>query len=247
MSTRAATPRATRAPIVLLGMGCVLALLAQATQAAEPAARRLARGPAAQVPVAAQSATEPSKQALEDAVASVLVVALTQQFQGRQVSVEVETHDIAVSSARERLVSGQGRVRLGVERPEWITFGYRTLYDVVASNASYPVISLGSSDEAPERMAPNDATLLRQLDDQVVDALSRELGGARVWLQLDAIRSYEQGDRYVRINANGVADLGLDGATPVRVEALYDRAAAVWLRLTYDLGQQYAATIPGRM
>lgn len=186
----------------------------------------------------AVTAPKPSKaadQALDDAVASVVVVALTEQFDGQSVSVEIDSHDVEVTGARERLVSGQGRLRLGTG-DDWIAFGYRTLYDTLSGNASYPAITMGGAGGA-ERSVPNDATLIRQLDDRVAAALSKELGGKPVWLQLDSIETFESGERYVRIQAAGLADFGVDGSTPARLEALYDRKKDAWLRLDYQLGR----------
>ena len=80
------------------------------------------------------------------------------------------------------------------------------------------------------------AGLIGELDQRVAAALSQELGGRRVWLQLDTIESFESAQRYVRIHAAGLADFGLDGSTPARVEGLYDRGRNAWLRVNYELG-----------
>lgn len=189
-------------------------------------------------PVVADAAS-----ALQNAVASVVVVALTEQFDGKSISVSIDSQDVQVTGARERSVTGQGRVRVaGAGDDQWIAFRFRTLYDVVADHAAYPTISIGSVGGAAERSVPNDSTLIGQLDERVVAALSKELGGKRVWLQLDDIESYESGARFVRIDASGVADFGIDGTTPARVEALYDREKDAWLRVNYQLGATAAGT-----
>lgn len=186
---------------------------------------------------AASDATQPPgpDQRLQDAVASVVVVALTEQFDGKPISVDIDRYDVRVSGARERVVTGAGRVAIeGSDTP--VAFTYRTLYDVLASNAGYPAISIAGVGGGSERSVPNDATLVGELDRRVVDALSQELGGRHVWLQLDSIQSYESAGRYVRIQATGLADFGIDGRTPARVEALYDRSDDAWLRVNYELG-----------
>ena len=58
-------------------------------------------------------------------------------------------------------------------------------------------------------------------------------GGVDVFL---ALSGFFFGGRLLRINAEGIADFGLDGSTPVRIEALYDRVAGAWQRVNYDLG-----------
>jgi hypothetical protein len=177
---------------------------------------------------------------LEDAVASVVVVALTEQFDGKPISVNIDSYDVQVSGARERMVSGQGRV--GVEgSAASITFNYRTVYDVLSSNAGYPAITI-SRFGAREHSVPNDAALIGELDERIASSLSRELGGKRVWLQFDSIQSFESDARYVRIRASGLADFGPDGSTPTRVEALYDRGQDAWLQVNYELGVAPAST-----
>ncbi len=193
----------------------------------EPASAAAVQGAAAATPQPGRS--------LEDAVASVVVVALTEQFDGKPIAVNIDSFDVQVSGARERLVSGRGRVDVA-GAAESIAFGYRTLYDVVSSNAGYPAITLGRIGAGVERAVPNDAVLIGELDRRIASALSAELGGRTVWLQLDEIESFETDARYVRINAAGIADFGRDGRTPARVEALYDRDQQAWLRVNYELG-----------
>lgn len=193
-----------------------------------------------QSPPAGALAPPVVRQGLQDAVASVVVVALTEQFDGKPVSVDIDTYDVEVSDARERIVSGQGTVRLGGDGPtSSIGFRYRTLYDVVASNAAYPTISIDTLGAGGERSVPNDSGLISDLDQRVGAALERELGDRQVWLQLDDIQSFESADRYVRVAATGLADFGVDGSSPVRVEAMYDRGTRAWLRLNYELGAQF--------
>jgi hypothetical protein len=216
-----------------LAMPCALLALA-ATQPAAASTQVHASTPTPSG-METPTASTPGHERLQDAVASVVVVALTEQFDGTPVAVNIESYDVSVSGARERTVTGRGRVDLeGASEP--IVFQYRTLYDVLSANAGYPTISIGSLGGGSERSVPNDAGLIGELDQRVAAALSQELGGRRVWLQLDTIESFESAQRYVRIHAAGLADFGLDGSTPARVEGLYDRGRNAWLRVNYELG-----------
>lgn len=137
----------------------------------------------------------------------------------------------------ERLVSGRGRVQVDGD-DDGVGFGYRTLYDAGIGNAAYPAIELGSDDD---RILPNDATLVRQLDDHVVARLRQETGNTEVRLQLDRIETLEAGARFLRIEARGLADFGRDGTLPAQVQALYDRRGETWIRIEHALGQGAAA------
>lgn len=234
--TRACAPCRT---LLRVGLWAVLgaAGIAQAsTGTARPASNALPPSAANSVPQAA------GQQQLQDAVASVVVVALTEQFDGKPISVDIDSYDVRIAGARERVVTGRGRVDIeGAKTP--VTFDYRTVYDVVAANAGYPAITLASVGGSAERSVPNDATLVGELDRRVADALSGELGGRHVWLQFDLIQSYESAGRYVRIQASGLADFGIDGSSPARVDALYDRTERAWLRVNYELGDAPGDTL----
>jgi hypothetical protein len=65
--------------------------------------------------------------------------------------------------------------------------------------------------------------------------LAQEFGYQNVRLQLDSISTLQAADRYLRIEATGIADFGLDGAAPTRVDALYDPTRNAWLRVAYKL------------
>jgi hypothetical protein len=171
---------------------------------------------------------------LHNAVAAVVVAALTEQFDNRTVAVQLDSADVQVASVRDRVVSGEGRMRIGAEDEDWIGFRYRTLYDTLYGNAGYPEVTLGGSDD--ERAVPNDSALVQQLDARVVAALDKEFQGQPVRLQLDRITTLEAGKRFLRIDAAGIADFGREGSTPARVDALYDRRDDTWLRVNYELG-----------
>lgn len=174
------------------------------------------------------------REAIDGAVAGVLVGALTEQFGGRTVAIKLDKVSVLPSSIRDRIVSGTGRLQIGADQ-EWIGFRFSTLYDTDIGNASYPDITLGGV-TSDEHEIPNDATLVSQLDDNVVGRLGSEFANQNVRLQLDRIVTVEAGTRYLRISASGIADFGRDGTTPAQVEALYDRRDRAWLRVNYELG-----------
>ena len=149
-------------------------------------------------------------------------------------SIKLDKLDVQPSSIRDRIVSGEGRLRIGGDE-DWIGFRFRTLYDTSLGNASYPDLTLGGISTS-EREVPNDSLLVRQLDENVVGLLGKEFGNQAVRLQLDRITTVEAGKRYLRISASGIADFGREGTTPAQVEALYDRRDNAWLRVNYELG-----------
>ena len=222
----------SRMPSVLVvACALVLALNAGATSAPAPKAPKTLIGTAHQAPP--QSPNE-GREAIDGAVAGVVVGALTEQFGGRSVAIKLDRVEVLPSSIRDRIVSGEGRLQLG-EDQDWIGFRFSTLYDTELGNAAYPNITLGGIANG-EREIPNDTRLVRELDDNVVGRLGKEFASQHVRLQLDRITTVEAGSRYLRISASGIADFGRDGVTPAQVEALYDRRDGTWLRVNYELG-----------
>jgi hypothetical protein len=185
-------------------------------------------------PALQKSTASTGSDAIDGAVAGVLVGTLTEQFGDRNVSIMLDKVSLQPSSIRDRIVSGEGRVKIGGD-DDWIGFRFSTLYDTSVGSAAYPDITLGGITSG-EREVPNDTALIRQLDDNVVGRLSKEFSGQAVRLQLDHITTVEAGKRYLRINASGIADFGRDGTSPAQIEALYDRHAKSWLRMNYELG-----------
>ncbi|MGY1409282.1 hypothetical protein ACW5EG_06855 [Luteimonas sp. A611] len=173
-------------------------------------------------------------EALDNAVAAVVVAALAEQMNTASIAVAIESFDVAIASVSDRTVSGQGRVRLG-DDADWIGFRFSTLYDTTFASAGYPRILIGGV-ATGEREVPNDSALVRQLEERVAVELDRQFGNTQARLQLDDISTVEGGRRLLRINAQGIADFGRNGNTPVRIEALYDRIANAWQRVNYELG-----------
>ncbi len=182
---------------------------------------------------------------VRNAVAAVLVGALGAEFGDAMVDVRLDSVEVAVESARDHVVSGTGRVRIGAGASasvpgetagadgDWLAFQYRTRYDTLFASAGWPDVQLGGGDE---RDVPNDAMLVAELEERLALELEQLPGAGRVYLQFDAISSVESGPRFVRIDASGIADFGAGGSTSARVDAVYDRRDATWLRVRQELG-----------
>ena len=181
-----------------------------------------------------QRAATSGDDALDNAVAAVVVAALAEQLDTATIAVSIDSFEVAIASVRDRRVSGQGRMRIG-DDADWIGFRYSTIYDTTFSSAGYPRLTIGGV-AVGERMVPNDAGLVRELEDRVAGELDRQFGVPAARLQLDDISTVEGGRRLLRISAQGVADFGPSGNTPVRIEALYDQVANAWQRVNYELG-----------
>lgn len=187
----------------------------------------------APVPIALASADDN----MRSAAAAVVVAALSEQFGNAEVSVQLQTAQVEGSGPRDRVVSGAGRMSIGgaVGDDDWLAFSYRTRYDTLFGSAGYPELTLGG-DADGERLVPNDASLVSELDDRLAAELEAEHGGERVRLQLDRISTIEAGRRFLRIDAVGIADFGPAGTTTAHVDALYDRRDNAWLRVSHELG-----------
>ena len=203
---------------------CVLAVAAASSASAQP---RMVVDPR-------QAEVARERETLDGVVAAALVGALSEQLGGRAVKIRLDRVDVQPTSLRDRKVSGQGALQID-NAEEWIGFRFATLYDAVLESAGYPDLKIGTV--GPEgRIVPNDATLIRELEERVAGKLGEEFGGQHARLRLDRIDTVEAGPRYYRIDAAGIADFGRDGTAPVRVEGLYDRKARDWLRAAYTLG-----------
>ncbi|MFC3816200.1 hypothetical protein [Lysobacter sp. GCM10012299] len=178
---------------------------------------------------------------LEKAVAGVVVGALAAQFGGRPVEARFGAISDEAGEDGRRSVSGEGQMRFTGEAA-WIGFRFRAQYDVLLGQAGTPELVLGAGGDA--RPVPNDTTIVRRLDDQLVDTLRRELGSASVRLQLDRIESVETGQNYLLIDAWGLADFGIDGSSPIRIAAFYDRRNGEWLHLDYDMTTPPQVALP---
>ena len=176
-------------------------------------------------------------EALHNAVAAVVVAALTEQFDNRTIAVQLDSVDVQIVSIRDRVVSGEGRMRIGADDEDWIGFRYRTLYDTLYGSAGYPELTLGGS--GGERAVPNDSALVQELDARVVAALDKEFQGQPVRLQLDRINTLEAGKRFcARASASPISAAKQHTRARRRV---YDRHENAWMRVNYELAPRLAA------
>lgn len=227
MSASRATARDVRIAWLLAALGFAFAFACAAQ--AQP---RVAIDPRQ-----AQVARE--RETLDGVVAAAVVGALSEQLGGRAVKLRLDRVDVQATSLRDRRVSGQGALQID-SAEEWIGFRFVTLYDAVLESAGYPDLKIGTV--GPEgRIVPNDATLVRELEESIAGKLGEEFGGQHARLQLDRIDTLEAGPRYYRIDAGGIADFGRDGTAPVHVEGLYDRKERNWLRAAYTLDDEAAS------
>lgn len=225
MSASRATARDVRIVWLLAALGVAFACAAQAQPrvAIDPRQAQVAR----------------ERETLDGVVAAALVGALSEQLGGRAVKLRLDRVDVQATSLRDRRVSGQGALQID-SAEEWIGFRFVTLYDAVLESAGYPDLKIGTV--GPEgRIVPNDATLVRELEESIAGKLGEEFGGQHARLQLDRIDTLEAGPRYYRIDAGGIADFGRDGTAPVHVEGLYDRKERNWLRAAYTLDDEAAS------
>ena len=110
--------------------------------------------------------------------------------------------DLAISSDSMSVASCEMQIEAS---QDWIGFRFSTLYDAIFETAGYPELSIGTVGPGG-RTLPNDSKLVRELDDRVVGMLGEEFGYQQVRLQLDRIDTVEAGARYLRIDAQGIAD-----------------------------------------
>lgn len=169
------------------------------------------------------------------AVAAVLVATLGERFHEPMLEVRLGQAGIESIGPREQVVSGSGQLRFDGDDDGWFSFAYRSLYDPVHGGAGYPEVELGGDEGGGERFVPNDARLVAELETRLVDEFESWPGAGRVFLQFDDISSLQTGERFLLIEASGLADFGSGGRTPARVEALYDLQARAWRSIEHTL------------
>ena len=221
-----------------------LALIPLLAIATAEAAKPQKRGTGANAPARARDPLAHERDTIDGAVAASLISALSEQLGGHPVKIRLDRTDVVAAGIRDRIVRGLGQVQIdGAE--EWLGFRFSTLYDSFLETAGPPELSIGGA--GPEgRAVPNDPALLREVEDRVVAQLAKERGDPALRLQLDRIATLQTGTRYLRIDADGIADFGRHGTAPLRVEGLYDRKRSAWLPVAYSLngpGGQGAAAV----
>lgn len=179
---------------------------------------------------------------IERRVAGSVVSALAERFGGRGVEVRFDGVELSALDGRRQSVSGRGGVRFAGEAA-WIGFRFSGLYDTLLGQPGRPQVEIGVGGEG--RSVPNDGIALRQLEDRMTATL-HDATATTVRLQLDRVETFETGQHYLSMDAQGLADFGLDGSRGIRVRALYDRRDGQWLQLDYDLGAAAGEAPVGR-
>jgi hypothetical protein len=208
-------------PVVIVLLACCCAAGSVASQGRSQAAGS-AHGTAAGRP-----------DSIDNVIAGPLITVISQQLGGRAVDMRLDAVDVHDTSARDRVASGTGSLRID-GNADWVGFRFQVPYDAQSGRTGYPQVSMGGV-ATGERDVPNDAQLVQQLESMIVAMLSKEFRDRSVWLQLDRIATVEGGSHYLGISADGIAHVDGD-STDVTIEAFYDRSSGEWLRLNYGLG-----------
>jgi hypothetical protein len=176
-------------------------------------------------------------EALRDAIAGPLVAALSEQFGGRDVDMQLDRIATMPLGDGASMVSGNGIVQADGNTARPAAFSFRLPWNSSLQQAGYPEVSVAGA-VGGERNVPNDVILVRKLEADVTTALVHRLHQPATSVRLDRIATVEDGSRFLRISAQGMAYTGRsDGGTPLTILALYDRTRRAWSRLDYGLGE----------
>ena len=211
---------------VLLSVGTFSALAATSLVAGN----RTVPAPLVAKPVAAAEARLEAREKVDDAVAAAVIGSISRQFDAGDVVVQLGSVAILPASIQDRRVSGDGRLQIGGDN-EWIPFRFDATYDTASAEATYPQLTLGGDAGG----VAADSALAASLDRQVATALRAEFQNQPVRWTQGEVEASSIG-RYMRVQGQGIADFGDDGATPAQVQGLYDSVAKRWIRLHYELG-----------
>ncbi|HEY4583811.1 MAG TPA: hypothetical protein VIG88_13275 [Lysobacter sp.] len=213
---------------VLLAAGTFSALAATSLVAGN----RTAPAPLVAKPVAAAAqARLEAREQIDDAVAAAVIGSISRQFDAEDVVVQLGRVAILPASIQDRQVSGNGRLQIGGDG-EWIPFRFDATYDTASAEVTYPQLTLGGEDAST---VATGSPLAASLGRQVAAALRSEFQNQPVRWTAGDVQAASIG-RYVRVQGQGIADFGDEGATPAQVQGLYDSVARRWIRVHYELG-----------
>ena len=181
-------------------------------------------------------------QAIDDATAAALIGAISAQFGERTVEVTLDKVDVTPAGIIQRDLSGAGRLMIGNDG-NWIPFRFTALYDTEHASVGYPDLVLGG--DASGRTAIADAALTTKLTVEVERRLRHEFPQQPARMALGAVHVVPAGSRYLRLQADGTATFGREGATDAGVQALYDKRTGHWLQVGYELGDTPHGRLPG--
>ena len=172
-----------------------------------------------------------AREQVDDAVAAAVIGSISRQFDAGDVMVQLDRVAILPASIQDRQVSGDGRLQIGGDG-EWIPFRFDATFDTESAEVTYPQLTLGG---AEAQSVAKGSTLAASLDRQVETALRSEFQSQPVRWTSGDVQAAPLG-RFVRVQGQGIADFGSDGATPAQVQGLYDSVAKRWIRVHYELG-----------
>lgn len=228
-------PAVHHAPLLLLAMLSAIVAPGALADTGEGAARDGEAADTISTPV-------PAGDQAQAAVAAVLVATLGERFDDPMLELRLGPASLEPGAAGEQVVQGAGQLRLGGSGQDWLAFHYRSRYDAGFGTAGYPDITLGGDGEGEgERFVPNDAALMAELEARLASGLEALPGAGRVYLQFDDISSLQSGQRFLRIDARGIADFGPGGSTAASVDAIYDLQARRWLSIEHTLAPNIVA------
>ena len=234
-------PAVHRAPSLLLAM--LSALVAPCALAGIGEGTAKGGGAADTIPADIAPAHVVADDQAQAAVAAVLVATLVERFADPMLEVRLDPAKAEAGGPRDHVLHGTGQLRLdGGGDQDWLAFRYSSRYDALFGTAGYPEIALGADGAGEgERFVPNDAALVGELETRLAAEFEARPGAGRVFLQFDDISSVQAGDRFLRIEASGIADFGPGGSTAARVDALYDLKARRWLGIEHALAPNIVA------
>lgn len=214
--------------MLITALGCGLAVTASA---------QTVHSVSDPVVAAAENRTPQSRvegvQAINDALAAALVGAIATQFDKRLIEVKLDRVESTLAGLVQRELHGNARMRIGNDAP-WIPVTFTALYDTSSGTVGFPSLVLGA--DGPGHALPVDDRLSRQLADEVHARLGSEFSGQAVHFRIDQAKVVEVGHHFLQLDANGVADFGVEGTTTAVINALYDPDTQRWIHLSYELG-----------
>lgn len=215
-------------PLLIIVSGFGLALTASARAAND------APGPIVAIAAgtAPQSRAE-GAQAIDDALAAALVGAIATRFDEQRIDVKLDHVDSTMAGFLQRDLRGNARLKIGRDGT-WIPVSFSALYDTSNGTVGFPSLVLGA--DAPGQVLPADDHITRQLATEVDARLGSEFASQDVRFKIDQARVVHVGNRFLRLDANGVADFGVEGTTTAIINALYDPGTGRWIHLNYELG-----------
>lgn len=214
--------------LLIIVSGCGLADTASA-RPANDAPRPIVATAAGDAP---QSRTE-GAQAIDDALAAALVGAITTQFDERTIEVKLDHVESTLAGFLQRDLHGNARLKIGRDGA-WIPVTFSALYDTSNGTVGFPSLVLGA--DAPGQVLAADDRITRQLATEVDARLGNEFTSQDVRFKIDQARVVHIGGRYLQLDANGVADFGVEGTTTAIINALFDPKTGRWIQLSYELG-----------